>query len=134
MSDHSENAESKSESLIDKLVEKIHDHDSSSSSGSDSETEGGSASSSTLKEKVFRLFGRERPVHHVLGGGKRTQSYLSDSKLLKNRFLLLLHFFLLFQFVFHILFLCFYTAFIGLVGARYRLMLIRRLCALSSLF
>lgn len=73
MSDHAENTEPKSESLIDKIVEKIHDHDSSSSSGSDAETEG-SASSSTLKEKVFRIFGRERPVHHVLGGGKRTQS------------------------------------------------------------
>ncbi|CAK9319106.1 unnamed protein product [Citrullus colocynthis] len=80
MSDHSENAESKSESLIDKIVEKIHDHDSSSSSGSDSETEGGSASSSTLKEKVFRLFGRERPVHHVLGGGKPADLFLWRNK------------------------------------------------------
>lgn len=85
MADHSDSAEPKAESLIDKIVEKIHDHDSSSSSGSDSETEG-SAASSSLKEKVFRLFGRERPVHHVLGGGKRTESHLSDSKLFKNHF------------------------------------------------
>ncbi|XP_038877461.1 reticulon-like protein B1 [Benincasa hispida] len=79
MSDHAENAESKSESLIDKIVEKIHDHNSSSSSGSDTETEG-SASSSTFKEKVFRLFGRERPVHHVLGGGKPADLFLWRNK------------------------------------------------------
>lgn len=85
MSDHSDNAESKSESLIEKIVEKIHDHDSSSSSGSESEPEG-SASSSSVKEKIFRLFGRERPVHHVLGGGKRKKSELSHYQLLKNRF------------------------------------------------
>ena len=107
MSDHSENAEPKSESLIDKIVEKIHDHDSSSSSGSDSETEG-SASSSSLKEKVFRLFGRERPVHHVFGGGKRTKSYLSDSKLLMNHFVFRWHFLLFELFFFKISFLSLY--------------------------
>lgn len=41
------------ESLLDKISEKP-------------------SSPSSLKSKVYRLFGRERPVHKVLGGGKRT--------------------------------------------------------------
>lgn len=73
--DHQEK-EHHEESLIEKITEKIHDHDSSSSS-SDSEDEKekekkkGNESPSSLKSKVYRLFGREKPVHHVLGGGKR---------------------------------------------------------------
>jgi superfamily I DNA and RNA helicase len=62
------------ESLMEKLSEKIHHKgDSSSSSSSDDENEKKSSSSSpkSLKSKVYRLFGRERPVHKVLGGGKR---------------------------------------------------------------
>jgi len=52
------------ESLLDKLSEKIHAHDSSSDSDDDKHT------SSSLKSKVSRLFGRQQPVHKVLGGGK----------------------------------------------------------------
>lgn len=63
MSDHED---SKSESMMEKISEKLHEHDSSSSS-SDSEDD----SSSSLKSKVFRIFGREKPVHKVFGGGKR---------------------------------------------------------------
>lgn len=63
MSDHED---SKSESLMEKISEKSHEHDSFSSS-SDSEDD----SSSSLKSKVFRIFGREKPVHKVFGGGKR---------------------------------------------------------------
>lgn len=37
-------------------------------SSSDSEDE----KPSSVRGKVYRLFGRERPVHMVLGGGKRT--------------------------------------------------------------
>ena len=28
-------------------------------------------SSSSMKNKIYRLFGREKPVHKVFGGGKR---------------------------------------------------------------
>lgn len=72
MAEHTESADAKVEqSLTDKFSEKIHDHhDSSSSSSSDSDTEKHAAESS-VKNKVFRLFGREKPVHHVFGGGKR---------------------------------------------------------------
>lgn len=67
MSDHEE---SKVESMMEKISEKIKgdDSSSSSSSSSDSETE---RETTSLKEKVFRIFGREKPVHKVLGGGKR---------------------------------------------------------------
>ncbi|KAL9304036.1 hypothetical protein ACSQ67_021299 [Phaseolus vulgaris] len=54
------------ESLLDKIADKLHGHDSSSSSDSDSDKK----ESSSIKDKVFRLFGREKPVHSVLGGGK----------------------------------------------------------------
>ncbi|CAN1309081.1 Reticulon-like protein B5 [Linum perenne] len=69
-----EHSEIPRESVIDKISEKIHSHDSSSSSSSDSD------SSDSVKEKIFRLFGRERPVHHVLGGGKAADVLLWRNK------------------------------------------------------
>lgn len=62
-----EHEEPKGESLLDKITEKIHAHDSSSS---DSDDDKGDTSAS-IKSKIYRLFGRERPVHKVFGGGKR---------------------------------------------------------------
>ncbi|KAE9464796.1 hypothetical protein C3L33_03286, partial [Rhododendron williamsianum] len=59
------------ESVTEKITEKFHDHDSSSSS-SDSENEKSSSSPSAVKPKIYRILGRERPLHKVLGGGKRT--------------------------------------------------------------
>lgn len=41
-------------------------------SGSETEKEKPEPSASAVKAKVFRLFGREKPVHHVLGGGQGT--------------------------------------------------------------
>lgn len=70
MAEQSENAGSAVESIIEKVSEKIHAHDSSSSS-SDSDDEK-PVSPSSVKAKIFRLFGREKPVHKVFGGGKRT--------------------------------------------------------------
>lgn len=66
--------EPKAESLMEKISEKIHGHgDASSSSSSDSEDEKkkSHSSPSSNQPKVYRLFGRERPVHNVFGGGKR---------------------------------------------------------------
>lgn len=65
--------EPKAEHLEEKVTEKIHSHgdaSSSSSSDSDDEKKGGSSPLPT-ESKVYRLFGREKPVHKVLGGGKR---------------------------------------------------------------
>lgn len=63
--------ESVGESVMEKMMEKLH-HDDSSSSDSDNETS--EPSSFSVKSQVYRLFGREKPVHTVLGGGKRTKS------------------------------------------------------------
>ncbi|KAG4950973.1 hypothetical protein GLYMA_16G030700v4 [Glycine max] len=79
MADESEHtaAPASGESLLDKIAEKIHGHhDSSSSSDSDSEKK----ETSSIKEKVFRLFGREKPVHSVLGGGKPADVLLWRNK------------------------------------------------------
>ncbi|XP_004503660.1 reticulon-like protein B2 [Cicer arietinum] len=78
MAEHHEHDESKGESLLDKISGKIHDHDSSSSSDSDNEKK--NPSPSTLKSKVFRLFGREKPLHNVLGGGKPADVFLWRNK------------------------------------------------------
>jgi hypothetical protein len=59
-------AEHKDESAMDKISEKLH----GSSSGSDDEGKSSSAAAA-VKAKIYRLFGREKPVHSVLGGGKR---------------------------------------------------------------
>ncbi|QCD85089.1 reticulon-like protein B2 [Vigna unguiculata] len=77
MAEHHEHEEAKGESLLDKISGKIHDHDSSSSSDSDNEKTGPSDS---LKSKVFRLFGREKPIHHALGGGKPADVFLWRNK------------------------------------------------------
>lgn len=76
MADHQEHEEVKGESLLEKISGKIHDHDSSSSSSdSDNEKEKKSSSPDSLKNKVYRLFGREKPLHNVLGGGKRMRLF-----------------------------------------------------------
>ncbi|CAI0470212.1 unnamed protein product, partial [Linum tenue] len=79
-----EHSESPIESVMDKISEKIHSHDSSSSSSSDSDSDSEkkktTESPSSVKEKIFRLFGRERPVHHVLGGGKAADVMLWRNK------------------------------------------------------
>lgn len=63
-----EHVEEQSRSILGDVVENIKEKfDSSSSSDSDSEKV--SEVVDAVKAKVFRIFGRERPVHHVLGGG-----------------------------------------------------------------
>ncbi|XP_059456899.1 reticulon-like protein B5 [Corylus avellana] len=77
MAEHSENAGSAVDSIMEKISEKIHTHDSSSSSDSDGEKP---VSPSSVKAKIFRLFGRERPVHKVFGGGKPADVLLWRNK------------------------------------------------------
>ncbi|KAE8055421.1 hypothetical protein FH972_012261 [Carpinus fangiana] len=75
--------EPKAESLMEKISEKIHGHgDASSSSSSDSEDEKkkSHSSPSSNQPKVYRLFGRERPVHNVFGGGKPADVFLWRNK------------------------------------------------------
>jgi len=55
-------------SLLEKIIEKIHEYKhSSSSSSSDSDDD-----KKPKKSKKKKLFGRKHPLHHVLGGGKGT--------------------------------------------------------------
>ncbi|KAG4925640.1 hypothetical protein AAZX31_18G219900 [Glycine max] len=68
------------ESLLDKITEKLHGHDSSSSSSSDSDSDSEKTVTSSVKDKVFRLFGRERPVHSVFGAGKPADVLLWRNK------------------------------------------------------
>lgn len=77
MAEESESKQSTMESVMEKISEKIHGHDSSSDSDSDHEKP---TSPSSVKAKIFRLFGRERPVHHVLGGGKPADVFLWRNK------------------------------------------------------
>lgn len=62
MGEHEKESSSAGETLIDKIVEKLHGHDSSD----DEKSEGLSA----VKAKIWRFFGRETPIHSVFGGGK----------------------------------------------------------------
>lgn len=78
MAEHAEGSGAASESLLEKITDKLQGHDSSSSdSDSDSDKP---TSPSPIKAKVFRLFGREKPVHTVLGGGKHADVFLWRNK------------------------------------------------------
>ncbi|XP_042004206.1 reticulon-like protein B2 [Salvia splendens] len=74
--EHHKEEEKKEESLMEKIADKIHD---SSSSSSDSDDEKKKKTTS-LKNKVYRLFGREKPLHRVLGGGKPADVFLWRDK------------------------------------------------------
>ncbi|RRT73647.1 hypothetical protein B296_00017008 [Ensete ventricosum] len=65
MAEHSE--ESTVTEMIEEGPRKPVGSSSSSDSGSDGEEP---VQSSSVKAKVYRFFGREKPVHQVLGGGK----------------------------------------------------------------
>ncbi|KAF5187585.1 Reticulon-like protein b2 [Thalictrum thalictroides] len=83
MADHIEESKEKSESLMDKISDKIHGHDdssSSSSSDSDNEKHEKPSSPSSVKSAINRLFGRQKPVHKVLGGGKPADVFLWRNK------------------------------------------------------
>ncbi|XP_042044090.1 reticulon-like protein B4 [Salvia splendens] len=79
MAEHTvEHEKHESESLIDKITEKLHDADPSSSD-SDGDNDIKSAASA-VKSKIYRLFGREKPLHKVLGGGKPADIFLWRDK------------------------------------------------------
>ncbi|GAA0173049.1 membrane traffic protein [Lithospermum erythrorhizon] len=77
-----------SESLMEKIAEKIHGHDqkSTDSSSSDEDTDKKSTekkstdSSASVNAKIWRLFGREKPVHSLFGGGKPADVFLWRNK------------------------------------------------------
>ncbi|KAF3679811.1 Reticulon-like protein B4 [Capsicum annuum] len=78
MADHAGEHDSVVDSVMDKINDTLHPHDSSSSD-SDNEMEKVS-SVEAVKAKIYRLFGRERPVHKVLGSGKPADIFLWRDK------------------------------------------------------
>ncbi|XP_016503835.1 reticulon-like protein B4 [Nicotiana tabacum] len=89
-----EKSEEHEESVMEKIVETLHlsnNNHHSSSSSSDSDDDKKTASSppvtSSFKSKVRRLFGRERPVHKVFGGGKPADVFLWRNKKISAGFL-----------------------------------------------
>ncbi|XP_055817195.1 reticulon-like protein B5 [Solanum dulcamara] len=94
MEEHVDSSDPKGESLMEKIADKFHGDDSSSSSESDTEKKKPAAKSeveaavepeterSSLKNKVWRLFGREKPLHMVLGGGKPADVFLWRNKMI----------------------------------------------------
>ncbi|CAN0841176.1 Reticulon-like protein B3 [Linum grandiflorum] len=62
---------------MEKISEKIHGGGSDDSS---SDTKAAPDSPSSMKSKIYRLFGREQPVHKVLGGGKPADVFLWRNK------------------------------------------------------
>ncbi|XP_058100189.1 reticulon-like protein B2 [Magnolia sinica] len=76
MAEHTDDSVSTVDSIMDKISDKIHHHDSSSSSDSDNEK----SSPSTVKSAIYRLFGRQKPVHKVFGGGKPADIFLWRNK------------------------------------------------------
>ncbi|KAG2594744.1 reticulon-like protein B1 [Panicum virgatum] len=90
-------ASPKHETLMEKLADKLHvgGKDSSSSSDSDNDerprpsappapaaevkpsfSDSAATAAAEAKAKVFRLFGREQPIHKALGGGKPADVFL----------------------------------------------------------
>ncbi|PQM36619.1 reticulon-like protein B2 [Prunus yedoensis var. nudiflora] len=65
------------ESMMGKIADKIHGHDSPVSPALESlhgkaEKAISSDHAASLKAKAYKLFGREKPVHNVFGGGRGT--------------------------------------------------------------
>ncbi|CAH1419268.1 unnamed protein product [Lactuca virosa] len=65
------------DSKDESLMEKIHDHKNSSFSSISSDSNDDSKLSS-IKSNVFHLFGIEKLVHMVFGGGKQTGLNMED--------------------------------------------------------
>ncbi|KAE8662158.1 Reticulon-like protein B2 [Hibiscus syriacus] len=66
---------------MEEIAEKIHRKSSSSSSSSDSDDDKLSHGHKVpFKSKVYRLFGREKPIHQVLGAGKSADILLWRNK------------------------------------------------------
>lgn len=105
---HAEDAGHKPETLMEKIADKLHvgggDHSSSSSDSDKDErprpsappapapapaasevttasfAASASAAAADAKNKMFRLFGREQPIHKVLGGGKPADVFMWRNK------------------------------------------------------
>lgn len=65
-------SEGMAESLVHNIMDSISDNVSKHKKVSFFDDE----SSSSVSNKMNKLFGREKPVHHILGGGKCKKAFL----------------------------------------------------------
>ncbi|URD72684.1 Reticulon [Musa troglodytarum] len=72
MAEHEE-ARAAESSLMEQIKEELHREDSSSSD-SDNEKTSEPSAADAVKAKMYRLFGREKAVHLILGGGKQKKN------------------------------------------------------------
>ncbi|XP_074381102.1 reticulon-like protein B2 [Apium graveolens] len=70
--------EPKVESVLEKITEKLHGDDSCTSESDDDRKE--ESTIEAVKNKVYRILGREKPIHKVLGGGKPADIFLWRNK------------------------------------------------------
>lgn len=80
MADQSSEENVVDRSLMDNITEKMHAHHSSSSSSDDDEKP-------SISSSVNRLFGRQKSVHHLIGGGKVADLVLWRNKQMSASFL-----------------------------------------------
>ncbi|RAL51435.1 hypothetical protein DM860_010937 [Cuscuta australis] len=77
MADHDGDREAATGSLLDKISGKLHGSDSSSDSDDEKDNQ---SHAGAVKARIYRLFGRVRPVHSVIGGGKPADIFLWRDK------------------------------------------------------
>nr|GMD57783.1 reticulon-like protein B2 [Ipomoea batatas] len=77
MADHAGEHDLVVESVKDKITGKLHGHDSSSDADDEKHKE---SPVEAVKAKIYRLFGRVKLVHKVLGGGKPADIFLWSYK------------------------------------------------------
>ncbi|KAK1392276.1 Reticulon-like protein B2 [Heracleum sosnowskyi] len=79
MSEHNgePEGEPKVESVLEKITEKLHGDDSCTSDSDDDKKE---STMEAVKNKVYRILGRDKPIHNVLGGGKPADIFLWRNK------------------------------------------------------
>lgn len=87
MEEHGDEIETKNDSSVEKITEQLHHHESPSSSDSDSEKKvkhdedvKEHHEAPSPKSTNNRLFGREKPIHQVFGGGKPADVILWRNK------------------------------------------------------
>ncbi|WOG90816.1 hypothetical protein DCAR_0310062 [Daucus carota subsp. sativus] len=67
----------KGESVLENITEKLHGDDSCTSESDDDKKESPMAA---VKNKVYRILGRDKTIHKVLGGGKPADIFLWRNK------------------------------------------------------
>lgn len=78
MLEHDGEVEPKGETVLENITEKLHGDDSCTSDSDDDKKE--ESTIEAVKNKVYRILGRDKPIHKVLGGGKPADVFLWRNK------------------------------------------------------